>query len=111
MPKYSRLVRKLSGPDFKWHLKTGQENRPKDDHLNTGLSGIRRGTVYKIESTSEFKNNFVHLLYKHHLNCSQFHKFLTSFFAILNVIWWTSLGLIKTGYNQFLRTAHWIGFS
>jgi hypothetical protein len=44
--KRSRLVRKISGPDFKWHLKTGQKNRPKDDHSNTGLSGIRRGTVF-----------------------------------------------------------------
>jgi hypothetical protein len=27
------------------HLKTGQKKRPKDDHSNTGQSGIRRGTV------------------------------------------------------------------
>ena len=46
MPKRSRLVRKISGPDFKWHLKTGQKKCPKSDHSNTGQSGIRMPTVF-----------------------------------------------------------------
>ncbi len=47
MPKWSRLVRKISGPDFKWHLKTGQKKCPKSDHSNTGQSGIRMPTVQR----------------------------------------------------------------
>jgi hypothetical protein len=45
MPKRSRLVRKFSGPDFKWHLRTGHKKCPRNDHSNTGRFGIRMVTV------------------------------------------------------------------
>ena len=41
MPKRSRLVRKISGPDFECI----QKPCPKDDHLNTGRFGIWMLTV------------------------------------------------------------------
>ncbi len=41
MPKRSRLVRKISGPDFKWYPKTGHKLCPRNDHSNTGRFGIR----------------------------------------------------------------------
>jgi hypothetical protein len=45
MTKRSRLVRKILGPGFKWHLKPGPKKCPRDDHLKPGLSGFRMLTV------------------------------------------------------------------
>ncbi len=45
MTKRSRLVRKKSGPGFKWHLKPGPKKCPRDDHLKAGQSGFQMVTV------------------------------------------------------------------
>ncbi len=45
MTKRSRLVRKILGPGFKWHLKPGFQKCPRDDHSKAGQSGFRMYTV------------------------------------------------------------------
>jgi hypothetical protein len=45
MSKWSRLVRKILRPAFKWYPRTGPKKRPRDDHLKPGRSGFRMFSV------------------------------------------------------------------
>jgi hypothetical protein len=83
MPKRSRLEAKklrtniveptIQKPD---HLITGPKKCPKNDHLNTGLSGLRMFTVYTLilsKKTDEKSGSLGHRL-KFYLSAILFYN-------------------------------------